>query len=210
MRGRAWYVTLGFNPGPAQEAVADARQGKGVVYLVIGSLGGAVDERAEAAAREVEELGRRLGVPVKRLLVDPANPAEVVRLHTHMMTHKEVRVHVGGGMRAVTVYTLLAALMSRKVVAEVKLKELAQGLNLEIPQWVTYLVTTSEAPGIMKVIKALAGGEKPLQEIVEATGFSSITARKYLRTLKRLGLVKRAGRAYTLTEKGRAVAKGLA
>lgn len=208
---RAWYVTLGFNPGPAQEAVADARQLRGVVYLVIGAPRGVVDERAERAAREVEDLGKSLGVPVKRILVDPENPAEVVRLHTHMLGSKEVRVHVGGGMRAVTTYTLIAALMSRKVLRELKLKELAQGISLEIPHWVTYLATTSEAAGMMKVIEALArGGEMSPAEVAEATGYAVITASKYLKTLKKLGLVTKSGRTtYRLTEAGAEVAKAM-
>ena len=210
---RAWYVTLGFNPGPATEAVVEARQagGSSIVYLVMGSVGGVVDERAEEAAESVEKLGERVGVRVERVVIDPSDPTEVITLYAHMAGNDEVRVYVGGGMRAVTIYALLAALMNKKRLAELRIKELARGISEEVPAWVIDFTTSSEAPGKLRVLMALHDNPpKTPEEVARETGYSVITVSKYLKALKRLGLAKKSGRRrYALTEEGLVIKRKL-
>mgnify|MGYP000067655264 CR=1 FL=1 len=200
MGGSAIFVTVGFNPSKALEAIAKASSRGSDVYLIIRRES---IEPALRAVRTVVDFAERLGVNVKVLEIDPSDILEVFRLSSIMSHYDRVNVWVGGGLRVIQAYTLLATLNVIDVVEDIQVFDHDTGDLVSIPKWLVNLVTSPERWGRYRVLAALSNEPKTKDEVVAASGLSEQTVSKYLSFLARAKLAKRViPNKYRITELG--------
>jgi len=197
---KAYFVTIGFNPSKALEAVARARSEGADVVLVT-----RVDpiEPAERALRTVKEFSKSIGTEVKELMVDPKEVTEVFRISRTMKQYERVKVVIGGGLRIPQAYVLLATIDNWDRIEELKIFDHDTGDEVEIPKWLIPLTTSPERKGKIKTLKTLTTQPQTKEEIALKTGLSIQTTSKYLAFLTKAKLAKKVRpNKYKITPQG--------
>ncbi len=199
----AYFVTLGFNPSKALEAVAKARS-EGAEVVVITRVDPI--EPAERALRTVKEFAKSVGTEVKELMINPKEVSEVFRISTEMRRYEGIKVVIGGGLRIPQAYTLLATIDNWERVKELIIFDHDTGDEVTIPKWLIPLTTSPERKGKIRILKTLTEKPQTKEEIAEKAKLSTQTTSKYLAFLTKAKLAKRVRpNKYKITQQGQKI-----
>jgi len=199
-------TTLGFDEKFTIRFLMRHSEGSRVLYVITAEP---MEERAEKALRNVEDFVRRYleGVELITKSVNPANPPEAIKAFKEIFTKHPgelFAINVSGGMRALILELVTAAVISRvNGHLEIELENFRGVVRIPLAAFTTPPPGSEE----VKILKALAKvGGMAARELSKELGIPRSTLYKYLGNLlnnKLVKSVKYEGRVYyEITELG--------
>jgi CRISPR locus-related DNA-binding protein len=180
----------------------------------IGILSTPVEQRASQAISNIKSFIEKYVVDSGKklisnfIIIDVTDPYEAIaKLKSIFTPNNEYIVNLSGGMRALTIVTFIAFIISRaRGEIEIELENL-QGRILIDPRVVVAGPLSSDEEKIVNAIKKL--GRATYRDIIRETGIPRATLFKHLSSLRSIGVIdqQREGRHtyYLLTNIGRSL-----
>jgi CRISPR locus-related DNA-binding protein len=208
---RALVTTIGFDERFVVRALIRYLEN---IDHFIGILSTPIEQRALQAISNIKNFidkyvvdsGKRLAYEF--IEIDITDPYEAIaRLKRIFTSNNEYIVNLSGGMRALTIVTFIAFIISRaRGEIEIELENLQGRISID-PRIITAGPLSSDEEKIVNTIKKL--GRATYKDIMKETGIPRATLFKHLLSLKSRGVIdqQREGRNtyYLLTNIGRSL-----
>jgi CRISPR locus-related DNA-binding protein len=208
---RALVTTIGFDERFVVRALIRYLEN---IDHFIGILSTPIEQRALQAISNIKNFidkyvvdsGKRLAYEF--IEIDITDPYEAIaRLKRIFTSNNEYIVNLSGGMRALTIATFIAFIISRaRGEIEIELENLQGRISID-PRIVTAGPLNSDEEKIVNTIKKL--GRATYRDIMKETGIPRATLFKHLSSLRSRGVIdqQREGRNtyYLLTNIGRSL-----
>jgi len=150
-----------------------------------------MDERAAKALRSVEDFITRFvgGARVSVITVNPLNVHDsVARLKEVFKRYEEYVINLSGGMRALIIELLLAAVLARaRGEIEIELENFSGVVTIPLKVFTHYLLSSDEVVVVKTLLKL---GSATAKELVKESGLPRSTLYRCLKALVGKGLVK--------------------
>ena len=208
---RALVTTIGFDERFVVRALIRYLEN---IDHFIGILSTPIEQRALQAISNIKNFidkyvvdsGKRLAYEF--IEIDITDPYEAIaRLKRIFTSNNEYVVNLSGGMRALTIVTFIAFIISRaRGEIEIELENLQGRISID-PRIITAGPLSSDEEKIVNTIKKL--GRATYRDIMKETGIPRATLFKHLSSLRSRGVIdqQREGRNtyYLLTNIGRSL-----
>jgi CRISPR locus-related DNA-binding protein len=208
---RALVTTIGFDERFVVRALIRYLEN---IDHFIGILSTPIEQRALQAISNIKNFidkyvvdsGKRLAYEF--IEIDITDPYEAIaRLKRIFTSNNEYIVNLSGGMRALTIVTFIAFIISRaRGEIEIELENLQGRISID-PRIITAGPLSSDEEKIVNTIKKL--GRATYRDIMKETGIPRATLFKHLSSLRSRGVIdqQREGRNtyYMLTNIGRSL-----
>jgi CRISPR locus-related DNA-binding protein len=208
---RALVTTIGFDERFVVRALIRYLEN---IDHFIGILSTPIEQRALQAISNIKNFidkyvvdsGKRLAYEF--IEIDITDPYEAIaRLKRIFTSNNEYIINLSGGMRALTIVTFIAFLISRaRGEIEIELENLQGRISID-PRIITAGPLSSDEEKIVNTIKKL--GRATYRDIMKETGIPRATLFKHLSSLRSRGVIdqQREGRNtyYMLTNIGRSL-----
>jgi len=208
---RALVTTIGFDERFVVRALIRYLEN---IDHFIGILSTPIEQRALQAISNIKNFidkyvvdsGKRLAYEF--IEIDITDPYEAIaRLKRIFTSNNEYIVNLSGGMRALTIVTFIAFIISRaRGEIEIELENLQGRISID-PRIITAGPLSSDEEKIVNTIKKL--GRATYRDIMKETGIPRATLFKHLSSLRSRGVIdqQREGRNtyYLLTNIGRSL-----
>jgi CRISPR locus-related DNA-binding protein len=208
---RALVTTIGFDERFVVRALIRYLEN---IDHFIGILSTPIEQRALQAISNIKNFidkyvvdsGKRLAYEF--IEIDITDPYEAIaRLKRIFTSNNEYIINLSGGMRALTIVTFIAFLISRaRGEIEIELENLQGRISID-PRIITAGPLSSDEEKIVNTIKKL--GRATYRDIMKGTGIPRATLFKHLSSLRSRGVIdqQREGRNtyYMLTNIGRSL-----
>lgn len=208
---RALVTTIGFDERFVVRALIRYLEN---IDHFIGILSTPIEQRALQAISNIKNFidkyvvdsGKRLAYEF--IEIDITDPYEAIaRLKRIFTSNNEYIINLSGGMRALTIVTFIAFIISRaRGEIEIELENLQGRISID-PRIITAGPLSSDEEKIVNTIKKL--GRATYRDIMKETGIPRATLFKHLSSLRSRGVIdqQREGRNtyYLLTNIGRSL-----
>ncbi len=208
---RALVTTIGFDERFVVRALIRYLEN---IDHFIGILSTPIEQRALQAISNIKNFidkyvvdsGKRLAYEF--IEIDITDPYEAIaRLKRIFTSNNEYIINLSGGMRALTIVTFIAFIISRaRGEIEIELENLQGRISID-PRIITAGPLSSDEEKIVNTIKKL--GRATYRDIMKETGIPRATLFKHLSSLRSRGVIdqQREGRNtyYMLTNIGRSL-----
>lgn len=194
MSGRTFIITLGFHEDHAIRRLLSCGATKeDRIYLITAKPKASAVERAYEG---IVSVTKKVGLSKPELIELPQEPAEGVKTIAEILEKAEnIVFDLSGGMRYLTIYSILALIITKKKAKIYVQPEGSEEKEIEIPEAAIQIITSPVTEAEVNTLKLINDNEgiSP-EELAKTAGKALKTINNILTSLNKKGLIFRKGR----------------